>query len=225
MEHGDAPEVVHGRLTWLGHSTTLMELGGARILTDPVTRTRVAHLRRASAVPSSALSRIDLVLLSHAHWDHLDLPSLEQIGRSTTVVVPSGAGALLTRRGFRDVVEVEAGDVIGVKEVSIRATHAEHTAKRGPFGVRAPSLQPRRQCRCDSYSGLRLTYRLMAFRCLMHDREFTFDHAIRRRRRTRGSDALRRAQCLDQQDHGTADNQRCRGEQAERQQHKQRGRA
>jgi L-ascorbate metabolism protein UlaG (beta-lactamase superfamily) len=140
VEHGDAPEVVHGRLTWLGHSTTMMELGGARILTDPVTRTRVAHLRRASAVPSAVLSGIDVVLLSHVHWDHLDLPSLEQIGRSTPVVVPSGAGTLLTRRGFRDVVEVEAGDVIGVKEVSIRATHAEHTAKRGPFGVRAPSL-------------------------------------------------------------------------------------
>jgi L-ascorbate metabolism protein UlaG (beta-lactamase superfamily) len=140
VEHGDAPEIVHGRLTWLGHSTTMMELGGVRILTDPVTRRRVAHLRRASEVPSSTLSRVDLVLVSHVHWDHLDLPSLEQLERSTPIVVPSGAGALLTRQGFRDVVEVEVGDVVGIKEVSIRATHAEHTAARGPFGVRAPSL-------------------------------------------------------------------------------------
>ena len=80
------------------------------------------------------------MLVSHVHWDHLDLASLGQIERSTPVVVPSGAGVLLSRRGFRDVLEVEAGDAVGVRDVSLRATHAEHTATRGPFGVRAPSL-------------------------------------------------------------------------------------
>lgn len=136
----DAPDVVPGRVTWLGHSTTVIEVGGVRILTDPVIRARVAHLRRASEVPASALSEVDLVLVSHVHWDHLDLASLDQIERSTPVVVPSGAGVLLSRRGFRDVVEVEAGDAVGVKDISVRATHAEHTATRGLFGVRAPSL-------------------------------------------------------------------------------------
>jgi L-ascorbate metabolism protein UlaG (beta-lactamase superfamily) len=136
----DAPELVSARVTWLGHSTTVIEIGGVRILTDPVIRTRVAHLRRASEIPASALSQVDLVLVSHVHWDHLDLASLGQIERSTPVVVPSGAGVLLSRRGFRNVVEVEAGDAVGVRDISLRATHAEHTATRGPFGVRAPSL-------------------------------------------------------------------------------------
>ena len=128
------------RLHWLGHSTTLIELAGVRILTDPVTRRRVAHLRRSAGSPPSALSQIDTVLLSHVHWDHLDLPSLEQIGHRTPLVVPLGAGSLLARQGFRDVAEVQEGDVIDVNGVSVRATHAEHTAARGPFGVRAPSL-------------------------------------------------------------------------------------
>lgn len=132
------PESV--RLQWLGHSTTLIELAGVRILTDPVTRRRVAHLRRSAASPPAALADIDTVLLSHVHWDHLDLPSLEQIGHSTPLVVPVGAGSLLTRQGFRDVAEVKEGDVFDVKGVRVRATHAEHTAARGPFGVRAPSL-------------------------------------------------------------------------------------
>ena len=136
----DAPELVPGRVTWLGHSTTVIELGGVRILTDPVIRARVAHLRRAAEIPSSALRQVDLVLVSHVHWDHLDLGSLAHIERSTPVVVPSGAGVLLSRHGFRDVVEAEAGDAVGVRDVAIRATHAEHTARRGPFGVRAPSL-------------------------------------------------------------------------------------
>ncbi len=128
------------RLQWLGHSTTLIELAGVRILTDPVTRRRVVHLRRSAASPPAALSDIDTVLLSHVHWDHLDLPSLEQIGHSTPLVVPVGAGSLLTRQGFREVAEVKEGDVFDVNGVSVRATHAEHTAARGPFGVRAPSL-------------------------------------------------------------------------------------
>jgi L-ascorbate metabolism protein UlaG (beta-lactamase superfamily) len=136
-----ADVAVQGRLTWLGHSTTVIELGGVRIVTDPVTRARVAHLRRAAQVEPAALAPVDLVLVSHVHWDHLDLPSLvEQIERDTPIVVPSGAGRLLAGHGFRHVVEVDAGDVFGVRDVSVRATHAEHTATRGPFGVRAPAL-------------------------------------------------------------------------------------
>jgi L-ascorbate metabolism protein UlaG (beta-lactamase superfamily) len=135
-----APEPVAGRITWLGHSTTTIDLGGVRVVTDPVTRARVAHLRRAGQVPPSALSQVDLVLVSHVHRDHLDLPSLEQIGRDVTVVVPAGAGPLIARQGFRDVVEVEAGDVHEHRGVAVRATHAEHSGSRGPLGLNAPAL-------------------------------------------------------------------------------------
>jgi L-ascorbate metabolism protein UlaG (beta-lactamase superfamily) len=118
----------------------VIELDGVRIVTDPVIRARVAHLRRAAAIPASALAPVDLVLVSHVHWDHLDLPSLAQIERDTPVVVPAGAGRLLDEHGFRHVVEVREGDVFGVKDVSVLATYAEHTATRGPLGVRAPAL-------------------------------------------------------------------------------------
>ena len=64
------------RVTWLGHATVLIETGGARLLTDPVLRDRVA-------APASARSRrppiravLDAVLISHLHHDHLDKPSL-----------------------------------------------------------------------------------------------------------------------------------------------------
>ena len=72
-------------VTWLGHSTVLIETGGARLLTDPVLRPRVAHLtRRAAAVDVGELGPLDAVLLSHVHRDHLDVPTLRQIagGRS-----------------------------------------------------------------------------------------------------------------------------------------------
>ena len=79
------------RLTWLGHSTLLVELDGVRVLTDPVLLRRVGHLRREGDVGTASLRNVDLVLVSHVHWDHLDLPSLGRLGRDVAVAVPNGA--------------------------------------------------------------------------------------------------------------------------------------
>jgi L-ascorbate metabolism protein UlaG (beta-lactamase superfamily) len=133
-----APEA--GRLAWFGHSTVLVELDGARVLTDPVLRRRVGHLRRAEAIEPDTIAPVDLILISHVHWDHLDLPSLDGLGRDTRVVVPRGAGTLLERRGFTDVVEIGEGERADVNGLAVRATHAAHSAGRGPLGVKAPSL-------------------------------------------------------------------------------------
>lgn len=129
-----------GRLAWYGHSTVLVELDGARVLTDPVLRRRVGHLRRAEAVQPDAIAPVDLILISHVHWDHLDLRSLDGLGRDTRVVVPRGAGQLLERRGFTHVTEVAEGDHADVDGLAVVATHADHSAGRGPLGVKAPSL-------------------------------------------------------------------------------------
>jgi len=127
-------------LTWLGHSTVLIDFDGTRVLTDPVLRRRVMHLVRTAKVRPDALDAVDLVAVSHAHWDHLDLPSLRQVGRKLPVVVPKGVGRLLASRGFHQVVEVDEGSEIEVEGVTVRATHAEHDAGRGPLGLKAPAL-------------------------------------------------------------------------------------
>jgi L-ascorbate metabolism protein UlaG (beta-lactamase superfamily) len=127
-------------IAWLGHSTTLVELDGVRLLTDPLLRGRAAHLRRTAPDLDAALPPIDAVLISHIHWDHLDVPSLVLLGRDVPVLVPRGAGKLLTRRGFRTVTEVGVGEEAAVGAVTVRATHAEHDAGRGWLGVRAPAL-------------------------------------------------------------------------------------
>jgi L-ascorbate metabolism protein UlaG (beta-lactamase superfamily) len=122
-------------VTWLGHSTVLLEVDGARVLTDPLLRRRVAHLRRTHA--PTAVARVDGVLVSHLHYDHLDIPSLRTVGRDVPVVIPRGAGRLLRLRGFRDVREVEAGDVVELEGLQIRVTHAEHAASWRPGSSRA----------------------------------------------------------------------------------------
>ena len=129
------------RVTYVGHATVLIELDGMRILTDPLLRSRVFHLRRHEPAHIDALRDVDAVLISHAHWDHLDLPSLERVtGPSCAVVVPRGAGKHLPRGRFADVVELDVGDDAQLGPLTITATHAEHHGKRWPFGVTTPSL-------------------------------------------------------------------------------------
>lgn len=128
------------QLTWLGHATVLIELDGVRLLTDPVLRRSVLHLRRRQGVPTRATGRPDVVLVSHLHWDHFDLPSLARLSRATRIVAPLGARKLLARRGFERVDEVSEGSVVDAGPVRVRATYAEHDSGRGPWGVKAAAL-------------------------------------------------------------------------------------
>jgi len=118
-------------LTWVGHSTVLLELDGLRFLTDPLLRTRVAHLRRVRPVDSSALGPVDAVLVSHGHYDHLDAPSLRRLDASIPVVAPRGSGTVLRRAGREQVVEAEVGKEIRFGEVTVRPTPAEHAGGGG----------------------------------------------------------------------------------------------
>lgn len=129
------------RITWIGHSTVLIELDGVRLLTDPVLRRRFAHLRRVGELEEAAKpTDIDAALVSHLHYDHLDLPSLRRLGREQRIVVPAGAATLLRRQGFANVDELGRGDELTVGGVTVTATHAEHAGGRLPFGVQAPAL-------------------------------------------------------------------------------------
>jgi L-ascorbate metabolism protein UlaG (beta-lactamase superfamily) len=136
---GARSETEPGKLTWLGHSCVALQLDGLVIVTDPVLRKRIVHLRRKAPVDPAALAGADAVLVSHIHHDHLDLPSLDQLDLGAQVIVPTGAGDLLRRRGFRFVREVVAGDEVDVGAVRIRVTHAEHDAS---FRLGTGTTQP-----------------------------------------------------------------------------------
>ena len=125
------PEPRPFSLTWVGHSTVLLELDGVRFLTDPLLRTRMAHLRRVQPVDSTALGQIDAVLISHAHYDHLDIASLRRLDARIPVVAPLGSGSVLRRADRERVREVEVDEEVVFGEVTVRATPAEHGGRRG----------------------------------------------------------------------------------------------
>lgn len=126
---------VRERITYIGHATVLMEVDGVRILTDPVLRYRIVHLRRRrTPLLPRWQENIDAVLISHLHYDHLDLPSLRKLGKATRLIAPLGAGALLRQHGFTNVEEMRAGERTSVGGVAVTATLAVHNGARGPFG-------------------------------------------------------------------------------------------
>jgi L-ascorbate metabolism protein UlaG (beta-lactamase superfamily) len=125
-------------VTWLGHSTVLVDAGGARILTDPVLRSRVAHLRRHVAAPAG-VEELDAVLLSHLHRDHADAPTLRRVARDVPVLVPRGAGATVRRLGPREVQEMTAGDRVRIAPgVEVLAVPAVHDGRRSPLSRDRP---------------------------------------------------------------------------------------
>ena len=125
----------------MGHATVLCEMGGSRLLTDPVLRGRLGHLRRHGAPPRPEVAQgIDAVLISHVHLDHLDFASLRRLGSDVRMLVPRGAGRLVARKGLTHVDELVAGDRLTVGGATVTAVRAVHDGRRHPLGAVADTL-------------------------------------------------------------------------------------
>jgi L-ascorbate metabolism protein UlaG (beta-lactamase superfamily) len=129
---------VSDRLTWLGHATVLIELGPLQVLTDPLLRDRVAHLRRHVPAPAPP-ARLDAVLVSHLHRDHADGPSLRRLP-DAPVLAPAGAGAVMRKLCRREVVELRSGETVRVGDGTVTAVPAVHDGRRSPLHPPVPAL-------------------------------------------------------------------------------------
>jgi L-ascorbate metabolism protein UlaG (beta-lactamase superfamily) len=129
-------------VTWWGHASTTVELGGVRVALDPLLDDRLFHLRRHGTSPRAEAAVADVVLVSHLHADHCHVPSLARFAPDVPVVVPRGAEALVGRRLSRDrLLPAEPGDVLDVAGVRIEVLGATHDGHRLPWSrLVAPAL-------------------------------------------------------------------------------------
>ena len=127
-------------VTFIGHSSFLLQIDGRRVLIDPVFSKRLVLLRRQRhpGVRVEELPSIDLVLLTHAHMDHLDMASLRRViratrrlsGRTPEVVVPRGVEDLVDKLGFSQVHRLQWWESITVQGLKITMTPCKHWGAR-----------------------------------------------------------------------------------------------
>ena len=130
------------RVTLINHSTVLLQQGAVHILTDPIWSQRPSPFasigprrRRDPGVRWEDLPRIDIVLISHNHYDHLDLPTLRRLadrGKSQ-FVVPTGVARLLRSQNFGPVHELDWGESLPLASTTIHSVPARHFSARGIF--------------------------------------------------------------------------------------------
>ena len=127
-------------LTFIGHATFLLRLPGLTILTDPIFSDRCSPVNwagprraRPPGLPLTQLPPIDLVLVSHNHYDHLDLPSLRRLsGRGTPAAITTlGNEGLLREAGFASVHAMDWWESRAAGPVHVTATPARHFSRRG----------------------------------------------------------------------------------------------
>jgi L-ascorbate metabolism protein UlaG (beta-lactamase superfamily) len=129
------------KLTYIGHATVLVELGGLRLLTDPFLSSRSFHVRRrVSAPPVKDLRPLDAILISHAHRDHLDLRSLRRLAGLSPVILPQGTAHLARRGGCTEVIELRERERVPVGPIVVEAVHAAHDGRRNGLGRPIASL-------------------------------------------------------------------------------------
>jgi L-ascorbate metabolism protein UlaG (beta-lactamase superfamily) len=129
------------RLTWMGHSSVLAEIDGQRVLFDPVWGERCSPFPFAgprrlhpAPLPLAALGPVDVVVISHDHYDHLDLPTIKALaGTDTLFAVPLGVGAHLERWGVSAgrLRELDWHETTKVGGLALTATPARHFCGRG----------------------------------------------------------------------------------------------
>jgi len=137
------------RATWLGHSTVLLEVDGARVLTDPVWGDRASPLTFAGPkrfqpvpVPITSLPPLDAVIVSHDHYDHLDYPSILALAKRDVPFITSlGVGAHLEAWGVpaERIIELDWWEHVDVRGTRISAAPSQHFSGRG-LGTRNLTL-------------------------------------------------------------------------------------
>lgn len=136
------PDLAKIQLTWVGHSTFLMQVAGMNILTDPIWSKRASPVQWAGpkrqarpGVLFEDLPKIDVVLISHTHYDHLDRNTILKLGNTPKYFVPERVGAWFKSERITNIVELPWWKSEKCGTLEIFAVPAKHWSKRWAFGI------------------------------------------------------------------------------------------
>lgn len=136
------PDEERMHLTFINHSSFLIQLDGINMLTDPIWSERCSPFQwtgpkrlRPPGINFEDLPPIDLVLLTHNHYDHLDLPTIRRLERdhNPRYIVPLGVSRFLKKNAITDITELDWWDRHAIGDLEIRAIPANHFSGRGMF--------------------------------------------------------------------------------------------
>jgi L-ascorbate metabolism protein UlaG (beta-lactamase superfamily) len=133
---GPLPDAAPGTVavTWAGHASWVIRIGGLTVLTDPVWSRRIPGTPARVTpvgVPWPQVPPVDAVVISHNHYDHLDAPTLKRLPRDTALFVPAGLAAWCRRRGFTRVTELDWWEAAELGGVRFDFVPAHHWSRRG----------------------------------------------------------------------------------------------
>ncbi|MEF2967532.1 MBL fold metallo-hydrolase [Paenibacillus sp. M1] len=123
-------------VTWIGHSTFFIQYEGLNIVTDPVWAKRMGFQRRLGSpgLPIAKVPDIDVILISHSHYDHMHVSSIRRLyGSGTQIIAPSGLGRKMLRKGFRRTIELSWWEHAEIGNAKISFVPTQHWTRRTPF--------------------------------------------------------------------------------------------
>jgi len=128
-------DIVENSVNWFGHATTVINLSGKIIITDPVFSVLLGYFKRVARKPTYINNlKVDYILLSHGHMDHLNFSSLLKLNKDAIIIVPKGYFHIIKFLGFKNVVLLHPGDVYQDNFVKITAYEANHDGRRFYLG-------------------------------------------------------------------------------------------
>lgn len=120
-------------LTWIGHSTFFIQYAGLNMITDPIWAMRMALQRRLAppGIPMAHMPEVDVILISHSHYDHLNIASVRRLyGDKTQIIVPIGLKKKMMRKGFSRVQELRWWESVVIGEIQITFVPSQHWTRR-----------------------------------------------------------------------------------------------